>query len=311
MTRILMMGKNNKLHGKIDSPETIYRYYCVAFLDILNQRDMIRKIESLPDTEEEWQNFKKQVKSTIGTVYRFRKLFSDFFLAFSKQRFPPKDLDENHLEIYRKIEKASRHFLPKIQSFSDTVIIFVPLSDDQRTVYSDGIFSTLLSISGTYIGLMASGAIFRGGIDIGIGLEIEPNEIYGPVVLKAYDLESKIAKYPRVVIGDELANFLQLMIQNSNDSDHSKYNKVIATKCSELMFEDGDGRYALDYLGIAYRDFAGPTVAKFINKAKEFVEYQIEEAKRKRDTELFLRYQSLWGYFEDQLPHWDEIIPQA
>ena len=298
---------NDYLRVKSDAIENVNRYYCVAILNISNQREMIGKVESLPISISEWQEFDKQVIREIGPTFRLRKLFLKLFDAYSTQRFSQKDYDLPILELYKKVERTLRRYLPKLKVFADTVIIYVPLSDSKREIYADGLFRTLLSIAGTYIQLMAGGYIIRGGLDVGVGIEVEQDEIYGPVVLKAYNLESKIAKYPRVVLGENFAKFLKLLTSDYSNSDHAKYNKAISVKCSELLFEDGDGSYALDYLGIAFRDFAGATMIKYIDKAKWFVNQQIGEAKSKRQTELFLGYHRLQDYFEYQMPYWDDL----
>jgi hypothetical protein len=37
-------------------------------------------------------------------------------------------------------------------------------------------------------------------------------EIYGTALERAYDLESEVAKYPRIVIGDELSKYLNSVL---------------------------------------------------------------------------------------------------
>jgi len=58
--------------------------------------------------------------------------------------------------------------------------------------------SSVPAIAGSFLTLMTSGTIFRGGLEIGLACEIGSKEIYGPALLKAHDSESKIAKYPAI-----------------------------------------------------------------------------------------------------------------
>src|SRR5438045_4043107 len=56
---------------------------------------------------------------------------------------------------------------------------------------------------------LAWGHPIRVGLDVGTGVEVERGQLYGPAVVKAYELESRAAEYPRVIVGDTLADYLQ------------------------------------------------------------------------------------------------------
>ncbi len=177
----------------------------------------------------------------------------------------------------------------------------MPLSDDDKVIQVDGILSSVPAIAGSFLTLMISGTIFRGGLEIGLACEIGSKEIYGPALLKAHDLESKIAKYPRVVIGDELVHFLQLTVQLPEKEVQSEINQIMAQKSLNLFMIDADGRYALDYLGKEYRDMAKEVFPDMYEKASSFLEHQVSEIKEKKDTNFFLRYLWLADYFENRL----------
>jgi len=292
--------------GDKEDKNYTFRHYVVAFLDILGQRDLLRKLKSLPDkdNQKEFDNFISITKKTLGATETFRSLFFKFFKGFKRERPVPKGLSMEQLVIYEKLKEIKEKLVPKLQTFSDTIILYVPLSDDVGNVYADGIYTTLISISGSFIGMMAAGYIFRGGVDIGIAVEINEEEVYGPAVLKAYDLESKIAKYPRIVMGDELIDFLRNSTNIPDSSPDSKHNKVMSLKCFELLFEDGDGRFALDYLGEGVQKIAGEVFAPLVPKAVDFLQRQAKRLKQKRNPDLFLRYESLSNYFDERLDLW-------
>lgn len=283
-----------------------FRHYVVAFLDILGQRDLLRKLKSLPDQgdQEEFDTFISIIKQTLGATKTFRSLFFNFFNSFKKERPIPNGLSPEQIVTYKKLKEIGETLVPKLQTFSDTIILYVPLSDDDGNVYADGIFTTLISIAGSFIGMMAANYIFRGGIDIGIAVEINEQEVYGPAVLKAYDLESKIAKYPRIVMGDELINFLRNSTQLPESSVNSMHNRVMSLKCFELLFEDGDGRFALDCLGEGVQKIAGEDFAPLVPKAVNFLQRQTEMVKQKKNPDLILRYESLSNYFNERLDLW-------
>lgn len=283
-----------------------YRYYLVGFLDILGQKDKLLGIKALPQNEEEYKSFVKLDQETRGTVMRFRNSFFRFFKGMYKHRPNPPNLTEDEIEKYKTIKERAENLKPTILTFSDSIIIYVPLSDDDKAIQVDGILSSALAIAGSFLTSMISGTIFRGGLEIGLACEIGSNEIYGPALLKAHDLESKIAKYPRVVIGDELVHFLQVTVQNPEKGAQSEINQVMAQKSLNLLMIDADGRYALDYLGQEYRDMAKEVFPDMYEKASSFLEHQFSEIKEKKDTNLFLRYLWLADYFENRLALWQE-----
>ena len=51
----------------------------------------------------------------------------------------------------------------------------------------------------------------RGGLDVGLGVEIAPGEVYGAALERAYQLESEVAQHPRLVIGKELVAYLDFL----------------------------------------------------------------------------------------------------
>lgn len=59
---------------------------------------------------------------------------------------------------------------------------------------------------------LASKHPMRGGIDVGLATEIGPEEIYGTALERGYLLERDVARYPRIVIGDELWKYLNAVL---------------------------------------------------------------------------------------------------
>src|SRR5947209_11171441 len=100
---------------------------------------------------------------------------------------------------------------------------------------------------------MAQGQVYRGGIDVGVGAEIEPGEIYGSALSRAVELESQVAQYPRIVIGDELMTYLIETTHLPGSDNTTRYIKGMAGKCLDLITADVDGRPILHYLGEGHR----------------------------------------------------------
>lgn len=290
----------------IPEQETKYRFYLVAFLDILGQKEKLLSIKALPQNEEEFHTFVKLDQETRGTVIKFRKAFFRFFKGLYKKRAIPPELTEEQKEIYLDIKERAERLKPAVIPFSDSIIIYVPLSADDKSIQVEGIFSSILSIAGAFLVLMIDGNVFRGGIEIGVACQIGPTEIYGPVLAKAHELENKIAKYPRVVAGAELVVFLQKTTQSLETEAKSQINRVTAQKCLNMLMIDADSNYAIDYLGQECRDIFKKIHPNLYEKALSFLETSFSNIEDGKNGDLFMRYLWLKDYLESRSVLWVE-----
>lgn len=90
----------------------------------------------------------------------------------------------------------------KFKIFSDNIVIAKQLSSNKYQRLRD--IRSLLACAGQFQELAASssvGWLLRGGITIG-PLFMDEVLVWGEALLRAYDLESEIAIYPRVIIDD-------------------------------------------------------------------------------------------------------------
>ena len=138
--------------------------------------------------------------------------------------------------------------------------------------------------------MLAKGIPLRGGLDIGIALENDDGQVYGRALSKAYDLENKVARSIRIVLGQELLDFLS---NAASDSGHP-YSED-AKFCLRFTKQDTDSCYILDYLAEPLHQ---PT--DFINltsKAKAFLESQKYRFRNSGDHELESKYEKALNYF--------------
>jgi hypothetical protein len=77
--------------------------------------------------------------------------------------------------------------------FSDSIVLSAPYD-------IPGLWSLLLTISGLVDRLLRFGVLVRGGVAEGL-LYHSSSAVFGPSIARAYDLESKVASVPRIVIG--------------------------------------------------------------------------------------------------------------
>lgn len=123
--------------------------------------------------------------------------------------------------------------------FSDSVVLSA-LADTQDS------FEMLLQLMLGIVDIAYSNCIIvRGGIDR--GKLIHDNEmVVGPAMVDAYFLESQIAKYPRIVISEELKTEFEVNLQEYVDSQPNlteipSFNKIFKQ-------DDVDGLWYMDYI---------------------------------------------------------------
>ena len=134
--------------------------------------------------------------------------FLDFLGASEKMRDP--DKNDSFLQAINAVYTRAKNILEKteenrnnklkIKIFSDNIVIAQAIEnpEDPKNVFSTYLdveqFSLML-----YSAAMLTGNFMRGAISTGL-LYIDDTLVYGEALLNAYDGESKIANYPRIVI---------------------------------------------------------------------------------------------------------------
>ncbi|MBL7130689.1 MAG: hypothetical protein ISS45_04730 [Candidatus Omnitrophica bacterium] len=282
-----------------------YYYYLVAFIDILGQKEAFQGLEgqSLEDNHPRLIEAHKQTAMFVETL---RNGFKDFFDAYTEEREPSVKVAPEKMNQFKAMLKSNL----KHQRFSDCIQAYVCLHTDKyHSNAVNGVFGALLACGGMLVLSLAMKKAFRAGIEVGLGIELDNGEIYGPALYKAYALENKVAEYPRIVIGQELLNYLatlankhpQLPTQTNEDVELCK---VMATSCLKMIVRDLDGVPILDYLG---KDFLksinenSEQAKKFeevLNQAFQFVELEYKKRKQAGDKKLALRYYLLLNYFK-------------
>lgn len=280
-------------------------HYAVAFIDLLGQQEFLRNL-SLPvsGTPENIETTTEQLANTYGAVTRMRKWFENSFVAYARRNIDASGLTQEQRKEFKTLTNNPIQY----QGFSDSIVIFMPLRTNTAKLPIRGIFGILGAAATTFTCCLATGHPIRGGIDIGLGMDITKNEVYGPSLSRAYTLESKIADYPRIVIGNELMNYLV----TTRDQPHTDTTAVIAAKiaerCLACIAEDDDGYLIVDHLGEHYRQTFGENIdATVIKKAYEQVLKFCDMYKD--DEKLVTRYNRLKKYFESRLPIWEDLIP--
>jgi len=174
-----------------------------------------------------------------------------------------------------------------ISVFSDCSYIVYYYKDntpESKKKILDLFRTSLYNTSFVILEFLKHNFLCRGGVSIGeIYLEKNRNILFGPALEQAYLLETKMAKYPRIIIEEKWAE-KYLEMENNN------YKKMKASKVSidpfifekmleangHIILKDSDNKYYLNYLntikqGIIYSE---------ITDSKGFYEGLLEYSKK-------------------------------
>ena len=126
--------------------------------------------------------------------------------------------------LYAKINNVEIKF----KIFSDNIIIAIPKMENANSV-KESIKRTLIIDVASYFQVIAYkySLLTRGSIVIG-DLYLDNNFVYGKALTRAYELESKVAIYPRIVIDERYSDIFKM----------SQYIK-------KYIYKDSDG---IEYL---------------------------------------------------------------
>ena len=278
-------------------------WYLVAFVDVLGQRQLLRDLRKLPGETDQGEKdiFFQILKDTAGTVEKLRELFHTFFEASGRSITDPERLQPEQKEVYNQLKGNPL----KSHMFSDFVSLSLSLRDDENKVPMIGVYSALASTASTLLAMLAGHKVIRGGIDVGIGIELKGGDVYGSALSRAYEIESKISQYPRIVLGDEVIRYIQVQRMRPENSPFDTMNKQLAELSSKLITIDEDGHYFLDYLGEGFRqDIAKKIDVSVVEKAYKFVFQQWAKFRKEKNSILAFRFMLLRDYFENRLPLW-------
>ncbi|NQT26398.1 hypothetical protein HQ585_13680 [candidate division KSB1 bacterium] len=268
-------------------------YYALAYLDLLNQKNVLLRMKDLPNSDNEYEEFKQLLIDSYGVVCHFRNNFEQVIKGINraKQKSIYVDLTDEQMHIYNKFNNSGIQH----QYFSDTVLYYTFINHDANYLPICDIYDLLgITASVFYTGL-SKGIVSRGSIDVGIGSDFFKNEIYGPILGRAYELESTMAKYPRIVIGPGLVQYIQAELENPGNSHENNISKLFARKCKELIIVDKDGVAILDYMGGIVRKFPVFDDELYRN-TMEFIDKEIIKFEKENNNKLYERYVLLKEY---------------
>lgn len=167
--------------------------------------------------------FKKHIQNSTKSTENFSKLLKA-------------------IEIIKEYKSTEEYFSvinesQMITQFSDCIVVSFDITEPSQVFY------TVLSLQYLIVDLLNHDILVRGGIAYGDCVHTN-DMLFGPALVEAYELESVVANYPRVILQESIIN------------ETLKYPNALHTQEEEKQYlesclgKDSDGLYYVDYFHI-------------------------------------------------------------
>jgi hypothetical protein len=280
------------------SGEILVGYYALLFVDILAQKGELKKTAQLPENEDQRDAFIESMRKTSGVVTSFRDLFDRFFDPAADQVPPfPTDTEEE-----RKFIELCKRTKIKKQCFSDTMIYYAWVMEEPDCLVISAIHQLLSAAAAGFFLPLSYGLPCRAAIEAGTAREFGKGDLYGYAMQEAYRLENQIAQFPRVVVGQELLQFIGRDKIREGNSTVENYRRALANRCNDWLLQDLDGVTILDYAGPQTKEMF-PALEGAIDRAITFVDrewqrFKTAGATSQESQKLATRYYLMRQYLQ-------------
>jgi hypothetical protein len=167
---------------------------------------------------------------------------------------------------------------PKLPSenfvnFSDLCVLWFPLEDPKKLPPMGWLNSHILKLVHAQSWLLFDEELLiRGGVTIG-PLAKSYGQIFGRGLIRAYELESQQAKYPRILVDEcVLEEFHRNPSLCVNDPETD------AGYMREMLRKDSDGKLFVDYLRVMEGELEYPeTYPEYMQKLRIFIDRRLDE----------------------------------
>lgn len=228
--------------------------HIVLFLDILGYSDLIAGCK-----DSQAENY------YLDKIHSLMSSLSEYI----EKRNADIDQQNNNMNLSRF----------KSLLFSDNILFFAPYEDeiDMSNLY----MNLLYGLSTFLVQYTKEDIFFRGGIAKGnLFYDEKLHFVFGSGLVKAYSLESKVARYPRIVIDEEL-NPSPILVGIVQDEEKTWYLDYLSLGHSLICYENQPPQYYEHFLFC-------------LNEQKNAIVNALQ--KYKTDEKIFLKYQWLAQY---------------
>ncbi|MEK3977302.1 hypothetical protein MKZ20_21955 [Psychrobacillus sp. FSL K6-2684] len=199
----------------------------------------------------------------------------------------------NYISSYQKKNygdgfRAQKDIGKEVTVFSDSVVISYPVE------LPGSVYYLLMDIIYLQLDMLQAGILFRGGVTVG-KLCHDDNIVYGPAMNEAYELESKVAVYPRVIVSEKV---IKKGIENPLNPPKQELEYI-----ASLLKQDFDEQYYIDFMS-QWQEVDDVLYFDALSKIKIVIEKAIEDTKSVPNVKA--KYQWLKRYYNSVLDTLDE-----
>lgn len=251
----------------------MYEKRFIAFIDLLGFGGLVEK-SALE------QDLPQKILAALSSLQP-KNIEEDAYASINYEICPPEMVEEVREALTRMTKNMKSMHPVYITYFSDSLVISARSTD---VIASQMILDLLAKLT---IKLWSEHSLLlRGGITEGDLIHIENGPLFGPAMNRAYYLESKVAKYPRILIDTPCLE---------------KYRTVETFRLFESFFEK-DGELHYSSLGTAYRHIINDSslaisgeavLGKFRASLAETQNKLLKILQEQTDEEIKIKYQWL------------------
>lgn len=287
--------------GLADDSGASFGFHVVALVDFLGQAHELMKWDYLPQNEEEANGFLPAVRNTYGRIMVWRKQFEKHFTTWLVPAGVPSwvvDPDPKDVETFQKYQQFSLGFM----HFSDTIVVYSPLTNQHGYLKVDAVCSMIVTCGILMLAGLAQKTVFRCAIEMGMAGCFPETDLYGPALAKVHHLESRVADYPRIVVGPMLCQYLETHRQNGDQDAPARFNRWLADLSLRLLAQDTDGEWIVDYLGQEFQSLSRRRQewGEVRRMASGFVTSELHRFRAEKNEKLTGKYARLSRYFESR-----------
>lgn len=189
-----------------------YKKRIIAFIDILGFKEIVKKSE----------RSNKQLMVIKEA------------LQFLKNREIPNKWNIQLIEIEEDAQKKNLDDFDisnrtNSSAFSDSIVVSVQFDESNL---NESLSTLVANLSFVGSKLMTDGILIRGAITIGNIIHTDTGVVFGQGLIDAYYLETRSAKYPRIIISEKLINMLNYPLERKrNRYPYHQYLKRFDDGC--------------------------------------------------------------------------------
>src|SRR6478735_328389 len=282
-----------------DNEEFDFEFWVVAFVDLLGQKEAFLKADFFPEDgdEEAEARLMNALEDSIGVIDRLHSMLDGFARGHVEARRTSPGLEGLSKEAQAYVRDTTANEVHELR-LSDGVVLAASLKPRPGHSPINAIWRIFAAVGTLSLLQLVHGKPLRGGIDVGTGV-LAKGQVFGPALVKAYQLESDAAKWPRILVGPTLQRYLVSVANAPGQDIPTVAGRKLAHDLMAMFWECEDKFTMLDIAGREFDALAPrfPT-ANAIGAATRFAKESRTRFRNENNEKLAERYDLLVKYFE-------------